>query len=69
MKDQYLETYARALAAGTMVVGVKGAADPTKAAGLLAKLERAVRALPPEVARKAAAGPPPGAKPKGGGYE
>ena len=69
VKDQYLETYARTLAAGTMVVGVKGAADPAKAAGLLAKVEKAVRALPPEVARKAAAGPPPGAKPKGGGYE
>jgi hypothetical protein len=52
-----------------MVVGVKGASDPAKAAGLLAKLEKAVRALPPEVARKAAAGPPPGAKPKGVGYE
>lgn len=69
VKDQYLETYARALAAGTMVVGVKGASDPAKAAGLLAKLEKAVRALPSEVARKAAAGPPAGAKPKGGGYE
>lgn len=69
VKDQYLETYARTLAAGTMVVGVKGAADPAKAAGLLAKLEKAVRALPPEVARKAAAGPPPGSKPRGGGYE
>jgi hypothetical protein len=69
VKDQYLETYARALAAGTMVVGVKGASDPAKAAGLLAKLEKAVRALPSEVARKAAAGPPAGAKPKGGAYE
>jgi hypothetical protein len=69
VKDQYLDTYARALAAGTMVVGVKGASDPAKAAGLLAKLEKAVRALPPDVARKAAASPPAAARPRGGGYE
>ncbi len=69
VKDQYLETYARTLAAGTMVVGVKGAPDPAKASALLAKLEKAVRDLPPDVARKAAAGPPAGSKPKGGGYE
>jgi len=69
VKDQYLDTYARALAAGTMVVGVKGAPDPAKAAKLLAKLEAAVRALPPEVARKAAGAPPAAPRPKGGGHE
>ena len=69
MKDQYLDTYARALAAGTMVVGVKGASDPAKASALLGKLEKAVRALSADVARKAAASPPAAAKLKGGGYE
>ncbi len=69
VKDQYLETYARTLAAGTMVVGVKGAPDPAKVLALLAKLEAAVRALPPDVARKAAASPPAAARPEGGGYE
>jgi len=69
VKDQYLETYARTVAAGTMVVGVKGAPDPAKGSALLAKLEKAVRALPPDVARRAAAGPPAAARPKGGGYE
>ena len=69
VKDQYLDTYARALAAGTMVVGVKGALDPAKASALLGKLEAAVRALPVDVARKAAASPPAAARPNGGGYE
>ncbi|MHB8796845.1 MAG: DUF6599 family protein [Thermoanaerobaculia bacterium] len=69
VKDQYLETYARTVAAGTMVVGVKGAPDPVKAGAFLAKLEAAVRALPPDVARKAAVAPRAAAKPKGGGYE
>ena len=68
VKDQYLDTYARTLAAGTMVVGVKGAPDPERASALLAKLAAAVRALPPDVARKAAGAPPAPAKPKGGGY-
>lgn len=69
VKDQYLETYARAVAARTMVVGVKSAPDPGRASALLAKLEKAVRALPPEVAREAAVPPTAGAKPKGGGFE
>jgi hypothetical protein len=69
VKDQYLDTFAQTVAAGTMVVGVKGASDPAKASALLGKLEKAVRALPPDVARKAAASPPAAARPKGGGYE
>lgn len=69
VKDVYLGAYSRATAAGTMVVGVRGAPDPAKAAAPLAKLEKAVRALPPEVARKAAAGPPAAAGSKGGSYE
>jgi len=69
VKDRYLSTFARTLVVGTMVIGVRGAPDPAKAAEALAKLEKAVRALPPEVARKAAAGPPAAAKPKGGAYE
>ena len=69
MKDRYLSTFARTLVVETMVIGIRGAPDPAKAADALAKLEKAVRALPPEVARKAAAGPPAAAKPKGGAYE
>jgi hypothetical protein len=69
VKDVYLGAFSRATAAGTMVVGVKGAPDAAQAASSLAKLEKAVRALPPEVAKKAAAGPPPAAKAKGGSYE
>lgn len=62
VKDRYLGAFSRAKAAGTFVVGVRGAPDAAKAAVELAKLEKAVLALPPEVARKAAAGPPPAAK-------
>jgi hypothetical protein len=69
VKDVYLGAFSRAIAAGTMVVGVKGAPDPAQAASSLAKLEKAVRALPPEVARKAAAGPPGAARAKGDAYE
>jgi len=69
VKDRYLSAFSRTVAAATMVVGVRGAPDTAKGADALAKLERAVLALPPEVARKAAAGPPPGAKPKGTGHE
>ena len=69
VKDRYLSTFSRTVAAGTMVVGVRGAQDPAKGAEALAKLEKAVLALPPDVAKKAAAGPPAAAKPKGGGYE
>lgn len=69
VKDVYLGAFSRAIAAGTMVVGVKGAPDPARAAPFLAKLERAVRALPPEVARKAAEGPPGAARAKGDAYE
>lgn len=69
VKDRYLSTWSRTIAVGTIVVGVKGAPDPAKASEALAALGKAVRALPPEVARKAAAGPPAGSMPKGGGYE
>ncbi len=69
VKDRYLSTFSRTVAAGTMVVGVRGAQDMAKGAEALAKLEKAVLALPPDVAKKAAAGPPAAAKPKGGGYE
>ena len=69
VKDRYLSTYSRTLVAGTMVAGIRGAPDPARAAEALAKLEKAVRALPPDVARKAAAGPPSATKPTGGGYE
>ncbi len=69
VKDRYLSTFSRTVAAGTMVVGVRGAPDPAKGAEALAKLEKAVLALPPDVAKRAAAGPPVAAKPKGGGYE
>ena len=69
VKDRYLSAFSRTVAAATMVVGVRGAQDIAKGAEALARLERAVLALPPEVARKAAAGPPPGANSKGGGHE
>ena len=69
VKDRYLSTFSRTVAAGTMVVGVRGAQDMAKGAEALAKLEKAVLALPPDVAKRAAAGPPVAAKPKGGGYE
>ena len=69
VKDRYLSTFARTLVAGTMVVGVRGAPERAKAAEALAKLEKAVRALPPEVARKAAAGPPAAAGGKEGAHE
>lgn len=69
VKDRYLSTFSRTVAAGTMVVGVRGAPDLPKGAEALARLEKAVLALPPEVAKKAAAGPPSAAKPTGGGYE
>ncbi len=69
VKDRYLSTFSRTVAAGTMVVGVRGAQDLAKGAEALARLERAVLALPPDVAKKAAAGPPSAAKPTGGGYE
>ena len=52
-----------------MVVGVRGAQDMAKGAEALTRLEKAVLALPTDVAKKAAAGPPAAAKPKGGGYE
>lgn len=69
VKDRYLSTFSRTVAAGTMVVGVRGAQDLAKGAEALARLEKAVLALPPDVAKKAAAGPPAAAKPTGGGYE
>jgi hypothetical protein len=69
VKDRYLSTFSRSVAAGTMVVGVRGAQDLAKGAEALSKLEKAVLALPPDVAKKAAAGPPSAAKPTGGGYE
>lgn len=69
VKDRYLSTFSRSVAAGTMVVGVRGAPDLAKGAEALAKLEKAVLGLPPDVAKKAAAGPPAAAKPTGGGYE
>ncbi|MBK9088376.1 MAG: hypothetical protein IPL90_04725 [Holophagales bacterium] len=69
VKDRYLSTFSRTVAAGTMVVGVRGAPVLPKGAEALAKLEKAVLALPPDVAKKAAAGPPSAAKPTGGGYE
>jgi hypothetical protein len=69
VKDRYLSTFSRTVAAGTMVVGVRGAQDLATGAEALAKLEKAVLALPPDVAKKAAAGPPSAAKPTGGGYE
>ncbi|MCL4806993.1 MAG: hypothetical protein KJ062_04230 [Thermoanaerobaculia bacterium] len=69
VKDVYLGAFSRATAAGTMVVGVKGAPDPARAASFLAKLEKAVRSLPPEVARKAAAGSTGAARGKGAAYE
>jgi hypothetical protein len=69
VKDRYLSTFSRTVAAGTMVVGVRGAPDLAKGAEALAKLEKAVLALSSEVAKKAAAGPPSAAKPTGGGYE
>lgn len=68
VKDRYVGTFARAVAAGTMVVGVRGAPDPARANEALEKLARAVRALPPGVARKAAAGPPAGRAAKGGDH-
>jgi len=69
VKDRYLSTFSRSVAAETMVVGVRGAPDLAKGAEALAKLEKAVLALSPDVAKKAAAGPPAAAKPTGGGYE
>ncbi len=69
VKDRYLSTFSRTIAAGTMVVGVRGAPDLPKGAEALAKLEKAVLALPPDVLKKAAAGPPSATKPTGGGYE
>jgi len=69
VKDRYLSTFSRTVAAGTMVVGVRGAQDMAKGAEALARLEKAVIALPTDVAKKAAAGPPAAAKPTGGGYE
>lgn len=65
VKDRYLGAFSRAKAAGTFVVGVRGAPETAKGAEALAKLEKAVLALPPEVAKKAAAGPPAAAKGEG----
>ncbi|MBK9965875.1 MAG: hypothetical protein IPP07_13610 [Holophagales bacterium] len=62
IKDRYLGAFSRAKAAGTFVVGVRGGPEVAKAAEALAKLERAVLALSPDVAKKAAAGPPTAAK-------
>jgi hypothetical protein len=69
IRDRDLGAFSRATVAGTMVVGVRGAPEAAKATEALAKIERAVLALPPDVARKAAAGPPPTVKTKGGAHE
>lgn len=66
VKDKYLSGYSRAVAAGTMVAGVKGAPKIEDAEALLGKLSKAVSVLPASVAEKAARGPE---KAKGGGYE
>ena len=68
VKDRYLSTFARALPAGLMAVGVRGAKDPAQAAVPLEKLRAAAAALPPDVVKKAAKGPAETRK-EGGAYE
>ncbi len=65
VRDRYLGSLSRAVAAGSFVVGVRGAPDAAaaaSAASALGKLEKAVLALPPEVARKATESPAGGVK-------
>lgn len=66
VKDRYLSAFSRATVAGTMVVGVRGAPKVEDAEAALAKVTKAVDALPPEVTAKAAKGDE---NPKGGRYE
>jgi hypothetical protein len=54
-RDRYLHTVATAEACGSMVTGVRGAADAARGTTALEALKKAVRALPAEVAARARA--------------
>ncbi len=69
VKDRYLGSFSRAIPAGGMVAGVRGAPAPEKAAAVLEKLRVAILALPPEVAAKALAPQPEPNKQGSSAYE